>query len=165
MESGKRNYWASRIDTEHQNYFWDELKAGRLRQGWGYDETQDLRRLTQKPWEDRSPQEVETYRLRHMLGDEAGWQDGDVVLVPNLPTWGMFALVEIVGPYRFEIDKQLRDYGHIREVKLLTPEGVANTSQLVDKGIRSTLRNASRTWNISHLGTAIENVIAHARKP
>jgi hypothetical protein len=74
----------------------------------------------------------------------------------------MFALVEIVGPYRFEIDKQLRDYGHIREVKLLTPEGVANTSQLVDKGIRSTLRNASRTWNISHLGTAIENVIAHA---
>jgi len=91
-----------------------------------------------------------------MAGGEGGWQNGDVILVPNVPTWGTFALSEVVGPYRFEIDPTYRDYGHIREVGLLTPEGVAKASHLVNKDIRFILRNAGRTWSINHLRDVIE---------
>jgi len=162
METKERKYWASRIGTQDQDFFWAELKAGRLRQGWGYNECQDLRLVTKKSWQDQSPEQKETYRQRHMLGNDGGWQEGDVILVPNVPTWGTFALAEVVGPYRFEIDKQHADYGHIRDVKLLTPQGVAKTYYRVNKGIRATLRNAGRTWSIDHLRKDIDILIAHA---
>ncbi len=111
MQLQSRSYWASRIDTENKNYFWSELQAGCLRQGWGYEQSQDLRIVTQTPCQDRSPKQNETYRQRFMAGGEGGWQNGDVILVPNVPTWGTFALSEVVGPYRFEIDPTYRDYG------------------------------------------------------
>ena len=38
-----RNYWCYRIDTNNIKFFVDELNQGRLRQGWGWDEKQDLR--------------------------------------------------------------------------------------------------------------------------
>jgi hypothetical protein len=114
MDGSKRRYWASRIDKHNPGFFWEELKAGRLRQGWGYDQSQDLRVVTKKEWQDRSPQQAETYRQRHMLGGEGGWQLGDIILIPIVPTWGMFALADVVGPYRFEIPPGYEDYGHIR---------------------------------------------------
>lgn len=39
----KRNYWCYRIDTSKIKYFESELTEGRLRQGWGWDDKQDLR--------------------------------------------------------------------------------------------------------------------------
>jgi Restriction endonuclease len=156
-----RNYWASRPDSSRLDYFWSELKEGRLRQGWGYDPKQDLRLVSQKQSKDQSPEEVETYRHRHMLGGDEGWQPGDIVLVPNLPERGMFALAEVAGPYSFEIQGH-GDYGHMREVRLLTPNGVANSSHLVSAGIRSTLRTVSRTWNISSLKEDIDSLIVQA---
>ncbi len=29
------NYWGNRIDTHKRGYYFDEIKQGRLRQGWG----------------------------------------------------------------------------------------------------------------------------------
>jgi predicted Mrr-cat superfamily restriction endonuclease len=156
-----RSYWASRPDSSRLDYFWSELKAGRLRQGWGYHPSQDLRLFLKKEWKDRSPEEAETYRHRHMLGGDDGWQPGDVVLVPNLPERGMFSLAEVTGPYDFQISDH-EDYGHVRVVRLLTPNGVANSSHLVTAAIRSTLRTVSRTWNISVLEEDIKSLIAEA---
>ena len=41
----KRNYWGYRIDTDHIDFFRRELENGILRQGWGWDQEQDLRDL------------------------------------------------------------------------------------------------------------------------
>ena len=160
-----RTYWASRTARGHEDYFWTELQDGRLRQGWGYDPEQDLRIVMALPWDQRSPAQRETERQRHMLGDDGGWQVGDVILVPNLPERGMFALVEVTGPYRFEIDPDQGDFGHIREVRLLTPYGVANTSEIVGSGIRRTLGNRSRVWKPSASATEFEHIITHANDP
>jgi hypothetical protein len=156
-----RNYWASRPDSSRLDYFWSELKAGRLRQGWGYHPSQDLRLVQKKELKDRTSEEADTNRHRHMLGGSDGWQLGDVVLVPNLPERGMFSLVEVIGPYDFQISDH-EDYGHMRSVRLLTPNGVVNSSQLVSSAIRSTLRTVSRTWNISALKEDIESLLSQA---
>ena len=37
------NYWGYRIDTNKRGFFFDEIREGRLRQGWGYEDTHDLR--------------------------------------------------------------------------------------------------------------------------
>ena len=157
-----RCYWASRTARGKNKYFWEELKNNRLRQGWGYHESQDLRKVTALNVKNQNPVQRKTFRQRHMLGGEGGWQDGDIILVPNMPKKGMFALVEIIGPYRFEIAPDQQDFGHIREVKLLTPHGVANTSKFVHSDIRSTLRNAGRTWKIHDCNDAIEHIIKRA---
>ena len=39
---GKKNYWGYRIDKSKISFFKNELNEGRLRQGWGWDEAQDL---------------------------------------------------------------------------------------------------------------------------
>ena len=158
-----RNYWASRIDESARDYFWSELQAGRLRQGWGYAPEQDLRKVMEKPSEEWSPTERETVRQRHMLGKDDGWQIGDIILVPKVPERGMFALAEVTGPYRFEIDPDRGDYGHIREVKLLTPDGVANTS--VGSDIRGTLGNRGRVWRPNVDPADFELVIEKANDP
>ncbi len=37
------NYWGYRIDKENRRYFFKEILEGRLRQGWGYSESQNLK--------------------------------------------------------------------------------------------------------------------------
>jgi hypothetical protein len=39
----KRNYWCYRINKDEVEFFWNELKEDRLRQGWGWLKGQDLR--------------------------------------------------------------------------------------------------------------------------
>lgn len=41
-----KNYWGYRIDTNEIDFFRKELERGILRQGWGWNEKQDLRNLT-----------------------------------------------------------------------------------------------------------------------
>lgn len=157
-----KRYWASRTARGHNDYFWAELQQGRLRQGWGYKNDQDLRTVAALDWQEQKPWQRETSRQRHMLGGEDGWKEADVVLIPNMPERGMFSLARVTGPYSFQIDPEREDFGHIREVKLLTPQGVANTNNLVHADLRSTLRNAGRAWEIRGRDTAIEQIIEHA---
>jgi len=46
-------------------------------------------------------------------------------------------LAKVTGPYRYEIDPDRNDFGHIREVELLTPHGIANISKIVGSGLRA----------------------------
>ena len=165
MSRTPRAYWASRIHTDYRDYFWSELQEGRLRQGWGYDPEQDLRTVDTLQSDQHSTAQKEAYPQWRMLGGENGWQVGDIVLVPHVPESGMFALVEVTGPYRFEIGSDQGDFGHIREVRLLTPHGVANTSEIVGSALRSTLRTASRTWRVWDRDAEFERIIEHANDP
>lgn len=103
-------YWAMRTsrDTPQKREFVTKelLERGRLRQGWGWDSSQDLRRI-HKAWkENKQLSEEQKVASRHwrMADGSAGdyMSCGDIVLVPNMPTDGLFTLCRIMGRYQFE---------------------------------------------------------------
>jgi hypothetical protein len=144
----KKNYWCYRIDNNYPEFFWKELVDGRLRQGWGYHKGQDLNNFKKDEGAGRN---------RPMLNVKAG----DVLLIPHLPDWDDIAIVEATENwnegYKFEIDKDKGDYGHIfpaHYVKKFT-----RGNEHVTGNIRSTLKNPSRFWNINHYGKDVEKLL------
>lgn len=147
----QKNYWGYRINTAKQEYFYKELLKGRLRQGWGWDEGQNLKKLTFNDKDSRSNKRIFD-RVRK----------GDILLVPRIPKWGEVAIVEATenfneDGYRFEIDKTEGDFGHIFPVKFIKPFGRHN--EHVEGVIRSTLRTPPRFWNLNRCGENIEEII------
>lgn len=124
----------------------DELNNGRLRQGWGWDEGQDLRDF--KVGEGAG-------RNRSMFNKV---KKGDILLVPQLPNWGEIAIVEAtedwsVG-YEFKIDENLGDYGHIFPAKFI--KRFTRNNENVTGNLRSTLKNPSRFWSINHYSDDVD---------
>ncbi len=159
-------YWAmrtSRDTPEHREFLRQELSEGRLRQGWGGYPEQDLRYIEEAWREGRSLTKKQADASWHWrMGDgPAGdyMNNGDVVLVPNMPHDGFFTLVRIRGPYEFEINGEHADFGHLRTVEVLTRKGVANGHRLVDAGLRRSLRYQGRLWRISNYAECLENII------
>jgi len=142
----KRNYWCYRIDTSKIKFFTNELNEGRLRQGWGWDEAQDLRDFKLDEGAGRN---------RPMFNRV---KKGDILLIPQLPNWGEVALVEATEDwnkgYVFEIDKTLGDYGHIFPAKYL--KKFTRNNKNVTGNLRSTLKNPSRFWSINHYSTDVD---------
>jgi hypothetical protein len=146
----ERNYWCYRINNNEVDYFWNELTDDRLRQGWGWLEGQDLRNFTIDEGAGRN---------RPMFNRV---KKNDILLVPHLPGWDDIAIVEAVDDwnvgYRFEIDENLGDFGHIfpaRYIKKFTRH-----NENVSGNIRSTLKNPSRFWNINHYASDVEKLLA-----
>jgi len=69
----KRNFWCYRVDTSKIKYFTDELNEGRLRQGWGWDEAQDLRNFKMDEGAGRN---------RPIFNKV---KKGDILLIPQIP--------------------------------------------------------------------------------
>jgi len=145
-----RNYWCYRIDTNRIKFFMDELNNGRLRQGWGWDESQDLRK--NKKMDKRAG------RNRPMFNKV---KKGDILFIPQLPNWGQIAIVEATEDwsegYCFHIDKKLGDYGHIFPAKYL--KRFTRNNENVTGNLRSTLKNPSRFWNINHYSDDVEDLL------
>jgi len=179
MEINKnRRYWAIRSDKNNIQILLSELRAGRLRQGWGYSQNQDLRLVQAeilrggKWWERLSETQKEVLPHLKMLSSvEGGIQIGDLIVIPNLPEYGpFFMIVEIIGEYYYEMlnlsrDQEVNefkyDYGHILPVKIVTDQGVNRYAEIVDARIRSTLKTPMRMWNIDGYGQIIEQLISN----
>ena len=172
MEQGSRNYWAMRFDVRNRELLLEELKKGKLRQGWGYSPELDLRRIKErrKRGESLSPEQEDVWRRqrRMLTGEEGGIRKGDIIIIPNMPEDGMFMIVEVTGDYEYdplqlEESQQVsgfeQDYGHVLPVKILTPEGVNKYAGPVSADIRRTLRARNRLWNIYHLKDDVENIL------
>lgn len=118
------------------SWLWAEVRAGRLRQGWGYQPKQELTLLRDRR-ERGLPLDRDddwAWPNRRMLADEPdGMQIGDLVLLPHLPVEWHWAVVRITGPYRYEIDPRMGDYGHILPVEVVLPD-------LVDADLTDELR-------------------------
>ncbi|UYM16014.1 hypothetical protein [Endozoicomonas euniceicola] len=144
-----RNYWGYRINKNKINFFRSELEQGRLRQGWGWDEKQCLTTLIMDSGAKRN------------LPIFNKVKKGDILLIPRLPTFNEVAVVEATEDfntgYRFEIDSDLGDYGHIFPAKLI--KQFVRKNESVSGDIRSTLKNVSRFWNLGHCADAIERLI------
>ena len=92
-------YWAMRTDKNYPHLFMKELQKGNLRQGWGYEASQDLNRV----WALRQskgvldPDQAATLRHLPMLGHGYGtMQKDDIVLLPNLPDPATFSLCRLL---------------------------------------------------------------------
>lgn len=144
-----KNYWGFRVDTRYVKELNEELSQGRLRQGWGYDEGQNMRVFTVDEGAGRN-----FSMLNNVKKD-------DLLLVPHLPEWGQVMIVEATEDwdtgYRFEIFKT-GDHGHIFPVRAVKVFGRHN--EHVSGNLRSTLRNPGRFWNINHYGEDIDALLA-----
>jgi len=145
----KRNYWCYRINKDLIEYFKNELMEGRLRQGWGWQKGQDLRNFKKDDGAGRN---------RPMFNKV---KKNDILLVPELPSWGNIAIVEATEDwdigYKYEIDKNIGDYGHIFPAKYI--RYFSRHNENVTGHIRSTLKNPSRFWNINHYGKDVEKLL------
>lgn len=160
-----------RTDSDNRALLLDELRQGRLRQGWGHHDDQDLRLLAKKRkrGEDFSAREQAAWRNRAMLGAHGGIQISDVVILPNLPSRGEFLLVEVTGPYRFEplklsgdfdVNRLGQDYGHVLEVKKLDElKPIPFRDDRVHAGLRASLTCRSRLWSLADYGPNIEELL------
>ena len=140
--------WGYRIATDHIEYFAEQLDQGRLRQGWGYDERQNLLDLTFDGGAGRNLRMLDV-------------QEGDLLLIPRLPEWSQVAIVEATADwrngYRFRIDPDMGDFGHVFPARRLT--SFVRDNEHVAGDIRATLRNPSRFWNIDHLSSDIQRLV------
>jgi hypothetical protein len=149
-----------------------------LRQGWGYDPSQDLQFVQAEIvkgetwWERLSETQKEVLpHLRMLSSAQDSVQLGDWILVPNLPEDSYFFIVEVTGHYYYDplilsvtedINELHKDYGHVLPVRLLTDQGVNKYADHVHASIRSTLRTPMRMWNLDGYGEAIEQlIVAH----
>ncbi|WP_417913261.1 restriction endonuclease [Candidatus Electronema sp. TJ] len=171
-----RRFWAIRTDKYNQEIIFEELKNGKLRQGWGYDESQNLFLIQSeidkggKWWNRLSDIQKESLRNLRMLSDaEDSIQIGDIILTPNLPKQNSFCLAEVSERYVFnmltlnkktDINNLHHDYGHVLPVKLITLDGINKFNENVHADLRSTLRTPMRMWNLDTYKEHIEKLIS-----
>ena len=150
MPHGGIRYWGYRIDTRAIPFFKQELlEQCRLRQGWGYDEGQNLRKMKV---------DAGAGRNRRMF-DEV--KKGHILLVPRLPSWSEVAIVEATKDwntaYQFEIPATKDDYGHIFPARFC--KAFSRHNEHICGDLRATLRTPSRFWNIDRLECAVQDLL------
>jgi len=168
-----RRYWAIRTDKGNMDLILKELFQGRLRQGWGCYENQDLLKI-KKDIETKGKdllsddQRAASRNMRMLSSAEDSIKIGDIILTLNLPKQNYFCLVEVVGDYYFDrlelnqsedINLLGRDYGHVLPVKVITPNGVSKSDDLVEDEFYSSLRTPMRMWNLDRYSSSIENLL------
>lgn len=161
--SGRR-YWVMRSDRGNGARLWAELVDGRLRQGWGWTDEQDLRLLQQvarsgSSWTE--PQRAAARNRRMLSSEPNSIQIGDLVIVPHMPAEGRWSLVPVTGPYEYGSSDGWPDYRHILPVEVLFGgAGIDPNRPPVIRRLRASLRNQNRMWNIAPVGPDVELLVA-----
>jgi len=91
---------------------------------------------------------------------------GDLIVLPHLPRHGAWSIARVTGGYRYAISEQRNatvhaqpDYGHIREVRLVTsPSGIDPVAEGVSEPLRAAMRPRIRMWNLDAFGEEIEGL-------
>jgi hypothetical protein len=142
------NYFGYRINTSQREFFKKELlEHKQLRQGWGYDPGQDLRNMTVNEGASRNKS---MFRVKK----------GDILLVPGLCSSETITIVrateDFATGYRFEIDPELGDFGHIFPAEYVTE--FRRHSSLVGK-LKASLRTPMRFWGLNDFANIIDTLI------
>ena len=171
-----RRYWAIRTDRVNRKLLYEELKQGRLRQGWGWDPSQDLRLVQAKLEKNEGLTETEQHVLPHLrmlTSRDDGVKPGDWILLPNLPEDRFFVIAEVTGDYYYEPVRLSpeqdyngfhQDYGHILPVRRLTTNPINKYSEHVHAGLRTTLKARSRMWSLDKYAEEIEELVEKANQ-
>jgi hypothetical protein len=161
-----RGYWVMRTSPWERAFIWAEAQRGRLRQGWGWDETQNLEVIAeavrhQVPLNDL---QLLAWRARRMRTTAPnGMRRGDVIVAPNLPDSGRLSVFRLIGSYRWEpFDIGVLDrFGHVLPVELVAGD-VDRHDRLVSDGLRAMLRPQTRLYNITPYGGDVERLVGGA---
>lgn len=149
----KKNYWGYRISREDSSFFYEELKEGRLRQGWGYDTGQDLRNMTV---DGGAKSNIRMY-------NEV--KKGDILLVPRIPSWDEISIVEATEDwsigYKFDIPDEHGDYGHIFPARMI--KAINRYSPDVADRIRLSFHCLRRFWTMNDCAEDIEIIINNTK--
>ena len=93
-------------------------------------------------------------------------QVGDIVVFLHLPRYGVWSIARVTGGYRYEISTQgnavdgTPDYGHIRDVELLTDErGIDPVREGTSDALRRATRPRSRMWSLDAHGEEIDRLL------
>ena len=163
LSSVDRRYWVMRTDRHNRPALWAELQQGRLRQGWGWADDQDLQELRRVALSGGTWTETQraASRNRRMLSDEPNSITiGDLIIAPHLPDENRYSLVSVTGPYEYGPSDGWSDYRHILPVKLLSgPAGLDVNDRRISVALRRSLRNQHRMWNIDPVGPDIEALV------
>lgn len=120
----------SRNCDEHIKFVREELfQKGILRQGRGYDDKQDLRKIFEKQkapdfkWTDCSEDELGAWGHRCMIGDYVpdDWEAfkiGDTIFVSNVPENGFFTLCRVAGRYYYSEQTAVGDLRHAFTIEM-----------------------------------------------
>jgi hypothetical protein len=158
-----RGYWVMRTSPWERPFIWSEASAGRLRQGWGWDASQDLEVIAQavRAGADLTDEQRIAWRARRMRSTAPdGMRLGDLVVAPNLPVAGQLCVFRLVGSYRWDpVDIGAFDrFGHVLPVELLA-ERIDRRSPAVSDALRSMLRPQTRLYSIDNVGGDVERLV------
>jgi hypothetical protein len=165
-----RRYWALRTDQARRDFIWRELQAGRLRQGWGYRPDLELEHLAELK---RRRVQLPKYQQdawrgnRRLLPSQPGsMQIDDIVVFLHMPRYGVWSIARVTGGYRYQISSQgnavdgTADYGHIRDVNLLTDaRGINPKRDGASDRLRRSMRSIQRMWTLDPHGEEIERLL------
>ena len=137
-----------------ESFIWEELKRGRLRQGWappGASLVESGVSVPQSVWERRyaksaidnwkvgptnqllDPSSRITTRYR-ILSEMLRMEKGDVILVPRMPSPGEFTVVRVTDRYRYDDSHYARlhsDLGHVIRPVSGTGRGAFGDGQII----------------------------------
>lgn len=168
----ERAYWAMHTweRTERgagqRAYIWSEIQRGHLRQGWGWDEAQDLRKVQARldAGLDLTGWEADAWRARRMLTDRGdAIHVDDLVVAVAVPEWHQFVVCRVTGPYTFDPDAEIADYGHVLPVEIVVPP-TDRSSASVGEALHYALNNRTRLWRIDGVGGEIEGLTRSQRR-
>lgn len=159
-----RGYWVVRTSPWERPFIWDEALTGRLRQGWGADDEQNLELIAAALRRGASlsvPQQEARRALRMLTSWEQGMRFGDVVVAPNLPEYGRLSIFQVTGSYAWSpvVARRFGDrFGHVLPVDLLVAD-LDRRDPVVSDGLRAMLGVQTRLYNISGYGGDVERLI------
>ena len=164
-----RGYWVMRTSPGRRPFIWAEAQRGRLRQGWGWEDGQDLEVIAEAVRLGRELDEDQriAWRSRRMRAAEPdGMRLGDLIVAPNLPEWGFLSVFRLTGSYSWDpVDKGIEDkFGHVLPVQLLA-ERVDRRGPEVSEALRAITRVPSRLYTIRGYGGDVEEVVRLAGLP
>lgn len=159
-----RGYWVMRTSQWERPFIWAEAQQGRLRQGWGTTEDQNLETLAAAVRRGQTLSEAQLYArrsLRMLPSWDQGMRLGDIVVAPNLPEYGRLSIFRLTGSYEWSpvSPRQWGErFGHILPVELLAAN-INRRSVDVSDGLRSMLGVQTRLFNITGYGGDVERLI------
>ena len=157
-------FWFQRTERTWTSLLTEELKAGRLRQGWGYLLEQDLRIISaaREQGVPLSEEQEECWRgNRRLLPTEPdGVQPGHYIITPHLPREGVWSIVKVIGGYCYKIHPEAGDFGHILKVELINRDQPINPRcAAVAAPLRRTATAKSLMWNVDHLAEQVRRLV------
>jgi len=159
-----RGYWVMRTSPWDRPFLWAEAQEGRLRQGWGRFEDQNLEVIATaiRRGDRLSDTQAEARRALRMLTSwEGGMRVGDVVVAPNMPEYGRLSVFRVIDSYVWSPTppRQFSEqFGHVLPVEPLATD-VNRWGPDVSDGLRAILGVQTRLYNISGYGGDVERLI------